>query len=535
MAVSVEIVSTEPYAGQKPGTSGLRKKVTVFKEKNYLGNFVQAIFDALPEAEYKGRTLLCSGDGRYFNKEAIQIVAEIAAANGVDRLWVGEHGWFSTPAASATIREREGGICAGGILLTASHNPGGETEDFGIKFNCANGGPAPENITNAIFQKTQVIKEIKRATLPLISTSKLGKETHELENGQKFTVEIINPYEDWVKLIKSVFDMESIKALIANPEFSFVYDALNGIAGPYAKELFLKELGASEKSLLQCESKEDFGGCHPDPNLTYAKALVETMKVFHPESADETTPLFGAAGDGDNDRNMILGRGWFVTPSDSVAIIAAYAPKCIPYFKDGLKGVSRSMPTSLALKKVADKLGYKHYEVPTGWKFFGNLMDAGLCSICGEESFGTGSDHVREKDGLWAVLCWLSILAYEAKQQGRIVTVKEVNEKFWQTYGRNYYSRYDYEGVTTEAGDEVMARMSKCKADSYGEVSAQTAKYLETNPVVDINIFKYEDVVDKSISDNQGVRVFFKDDSRFVIRLSGTGSSGATIRVFFER
>eukprot|EP01056_Protomagalhaensia_sp_Gyna25_P004808 Protomagalhaensia_sp_Gyna_25__4807@NODE_48_length_6292_cov_422_749400_g36_i0_p3_GENE_NODE_48_length_6292_cov_422_749400_g36_i0NODE_48_length_6292_cov_422_749400_g36_i0_p3_ORF_typecomplete_len379_score62_93PGM_PMM_I/PF02878_16/6_4e28PGM_PMM_II/PF02879_16/8_3e21PGM_PMM_III/PF02880_16/4_5e09_NODE_48_length_6292_cov_422_749400_g36_i020043140 len=357
--------STKAYTDQKPGTSGLRKKVTVFQQSNYLANFVQSIFDAL-ETGYRGGTLLVAGDGRYWNKEAIQIIAEIAAANGVGRLWIGQHGWMSTPAASCVIREREGGIAFGGILLTASHNPGGPSEDFGVKYNCHNGGPAPEAVTNAIYKKSKVIRRFKRLVLPKIDLVKLGK----VQVNEAFSYEIIDPVQDWMASMRRVFDMPLLKSLISHSKFSFVYDGLNGIAGPYAKAVFVDELGASSNSLVQCEPLEDFGGEHPDPNLTYAHKLVEIMKVKTPEKADSSTPLFGAAGDGDNDRNMILGRGWFVTPSDSVAIIASYATQCIPYFHHGLKGVSRSMPTSMALKQVAEKRKIPHYEVPTGWKFF---------------------------------------------------------------------------------------------------------------------------------------------------------------------
>eukprot|EP01054_Gregarina_sp_Poly1_P004643 Gregarina_sp_Poly_1__4642@NODE_2481_length_2069_cov_1270_161838_g1574_i0_p1_GENE_NODE_2481_length_2069_cov_1270_161838_g1574_i0NODE_2481_length_2069_cov_1270_161838_g1574_i0_p1_ORF_typecomplete_len583_score78_16PGM_PMM_III/PF02880_16/4_8e27PGM_PMM_I/PF02878_16/4_6e26PGM_PMM_II/PF02879_16/9_5e21PGM_PMM_IV/PF00408_20/3_6e09_NODE_2481_length_2069_cov_1270_161838_g1574_i01731921 len=540
MTMAIVTCGTKAYQDQKPGTSGLRKKVTVFQQENYLANFVQSIFNSLPATDYQGGTLLCSGDGRYWNKEAIQIIAEIAAGNGVKRLWIGKNGWMSTPAASCVIREREGGMAFGGILLTASHNPGGPSADFGVKYNCANGGPAPEVLTDLIFQNTQTITEIKKCEVPKIDLTKLGK----VEVCESFCYEIIDPVEDWLALMKQVFDMELLKSLIKNPSFSFVYDGLNGIAGPYARAIFVNELGAAESVLQQCEPLDDFGGEHPDPNLTYAHKLVSFMKVKSPELADSSTPMFGAAGDGDNDRNMILGRGWFVTPSDSVAIIASYATKCIPYFRDGLKGVSRSMPTSMALKQVAEKMSVTHYEVPTGWKFFGNLMDAGKLSICGEESFGTGSDHIREKDGLWAVLAWMSILAYRNKGAAEnqvppnLVTVRQINEEFWNEFGRNYYTRYDYEGVDTVGAASVLEHVANTNVQSVGsntDYSETTREYLKQNPIGEINIFEYTDPVDGSVSPNQGVRVIFGNGSRFVLRLSGTGSSGATIRLYIEK
>lgn len=528
-------ISTKPYEGQKPGTSGLRKKVKVFQQENYLANFVQSAFNALPKETYEGKTLLVSGDGRYYNREAVKIIAEIAAGNGVARLFVGQNGWMSTPAASCVIRERENGVCIGGFLLTASHNPGGPEEDFGVKYNCENGNPAPESLTNAIFEESTKIEKIKKIQLTDFDLSKIAT----LQLTDSFTVEIIDPVEDWLNCMKNIFDFDLLRSLLNHPLFSFVYDGLNGIAGPYAEAVFVKELGASPDCLVQCKVLEDFGGEHPDPNLTYAHKLVEIMKATKPQEATAATPVFGAAGDGDCDRNMILGRGWFVTPSDSVAIIAAYAQKCIPYFKNGLKGAARSMPTSLALKNVADKMGFPHYEVPTGWKFFGNLMDADLCSICGEESFGTGSDHIREKDGLWAVLAWLSILAYRNHPNtnttgAELISVQQINEEFWNEFGRNYYTRYDYEGVETEAAENVMKHIASVQT-AVSDLSEESKLYLTNNPLEKIEIFNYTDPVDQSVSPNQGIQVFFKDQSRFVLRLSGTGSSGATIRLYLER
>lgn len=531
---TVLTVPTTAYADQKPGTSGLRKKVVHFQQPHYLANFVQALFNALPESEYRDQTLLVSGDGRYWGREACQIIAEIAAANGVARLWIGKHAWVSTPAASCIIREREGGVCRGGLLLTASHNPGGPTEDFGIKYNMANGGPAPESITDAIYAETRKIVEYKRVPLPYIDMQTVGVQ----QLTDRFVVEIIDPVEDWVALMKRIFDFGMLKNLVSHPDFSFVYDGMNGIAGPYAKAIFVEELGCEPSSCLeQCEPLEDFGKGHPDPNLTYAHRLVEQMRVLTPSDCDDA-PVFGAAGDGDNDRNMILGRGWFVTPSDSVAIIADYAEKCIPYFAGGLKGVARSMPTSEALKLVGEKRNIQSFEVPTGWKFFGNLMDAGLCSICGEESFGTGSDHIREKDGLWAVLAWMSILAYRLKTDKKIVSMKQINEEFWAEYGRNYYVRYDYENVDSGAATRLMsyvAALDYVSGNESSDINVKESYCKQTNKVVKIDTFEYKDPVDQSVSANQGVRVFFADDSRFVLRLSGTGSSGATVRLYMEK
>lgn len=520
------IEATKPYDGQAPGTSGLRKKVTVFQQENYLANFVQSIFDALPKTDYEGQTMLVGGDGRFWNTEAIHEIVRIAAGNGVQRLWVGQYGWLSTPAGSAIIREREGGICRGGIILTASHNPGGPTEDFGIKYNCSNGGPAPEQLSDLIFAKTKTISKILvDDSIPKcgLDLTKLG--TQNLTS--KFVLEIIDPFDDWVSLMRSIFDFERLKSFISNPKFNFVYDGLNGIAGPYAKRLFLKELGAPGSCLIQCESMTDFGGTHPDPNLTYAKVLVDRMGLKSDGSLlPERTkvPDFGAAGDGDNDRNMILGREWFVTPSDSVAIIAAFAGDAIPYFKKNkISGVARSMPTSCSLKAVAETMGVPHYETPTGWKYFVNLMDAGKVSICGEESFGTGSNHIREKDGLWAVLAWLSILAHVNNDHESLnMSVQQINEEFWEKYGRNYYMRYDYEDLDTVAGQKV-----------YEE--AYEFRNKMTDGVVAVEHFDYTDPVDKSLTLKQGIQFRFADPGkRIIFRKSGTGSSGVTIRIYME-
>lgn len=536
----VSRVTTSPFDGQKPGTSGLRKKVKVFKQQNYLHNFVQASFNALSQDKIRGMTLVVSGDGRYFSKDAIQIIIKMAAANGVRSVWVGQNGLLSTPAVSAVIRERvgkDGTKASGAFILTASHNPGGPNEDFGIKYNMENGGPAPEAITDKIYENTKSIKEyIIAEDLPDVDISAIGTTNFTGPEGQ-FDVEVFDSAFDYVKLMKSIFDFQSIQKLLSSPKFTFCYDALHGVGGAYAKRIFVEELGAQESSLLNCVPKEDFGGGHPDPNLTYAKELVACMGLGKSDAKNEP-PEFGAASDGDADRNMILGKRFFVTPSDSVAIIAANAVDAIPYFSAGLKGVARSMPTSAALDVVAKHLNLKFFEVPTGWKFFGNLMDAGLCSICGEESFGTGSDHIREKDGIWAILAWLSILAYKNKENlggAKLVTVEEIVRKHWATYGRHYYIRYDYENVDAGAAKELMAYLVKLQS-SLPEVN-KIIKGIrsDVSNVAKADEFEYKDPVDGSISKHQGIRYMFEDGSRLIFRLSGTGSEGATIRVYIEQ
>ncbi|XP_022146387.1 phosphoglucomutase, cytoplasmic [Momordica charantia] len=531
---------TAPIDGQKPGTSGLRKKVKVFIQPNYLENFVQSTFNALTAEKVRGATLVVSGDGRYYSKDAIQIIIKMAAANGVRRIWVGQNGLLSTPAVSAVIRERvgaDGSRASGAFILTASHNPGGPHEDFGIKYNMENGGPAPEGITDKIYENTTSIKEYLIAEdIPNVDISAVGVSSFSGPEGQ-FDVEVFDSASDYVKLMKSIFDFESIRKLLSSPKFSFCYDALHGVAGAYAKRIFVEELGAQESSLLNCVPKEDFGGGHPDPNLTYAKELVDRMGLGKSKSGQEP-PEFGAAADGDADRNMVLGKRFFVTPSDSVAIIAANAVEAIPYFSAGLKGVARSMPTSAAVDVVAKNLNLKFFEVPTGWKFFGNLMDAGMCSVCGEESFGTGSDHIREKDGIWAVLAWLSILAYKNKGNldgGKLVTVEDIVRKHWATYGRHYYTRYDYENVDVGAAKELMANLVKLQS-SLAEVNGIVKGIRsDVSKVVHGDEFEYKDPVDGSISKHQGIRYLFEDGSRLVFRLSGTGSEGATIRLYIEQ
>ncbi|KAF5450359.1 hypothetical protein F2P56_030719 [Juglans regia] len=533
-------VETTPIDGQKPGTSGLRKKVKVFVQPNYLENFVQSTFNALTPEKIRGATLVVSGDGRYYSKDAIQIIIKMSAANGVRRIWVGQNGLLSTPAVSAVIRERvgiDGSRASGGFILTASHNPGGPHEDFGIKYNMENGGPAPEGITDKIYENTKTIKEYFNAeNLPDVDISTVGVTSFQGPEGQ-FDVEVFDSANDYLKLMKSIFDFDSIRKLLSSSKFTFCYDALHGVAGAYAKRIFVEELDAQESSLLNCTPKEDFGGGHPDPNLTYAKELVARMGLGKSNPQDEP-PEFGAAADGDADRNMILGKRFFVTPSDSVAIIAANAVEAIPYFSAGLKGVARSMPTSAALDVVAKHLNLKFFEVPTGWKFFGNLMDAGLCSVCGEESFGTGSDHIREKDGIWAVLAWLSILAHKNKENlggEKLVTVEDIVRQHWTTYGRHYYTRYDYENVDAGAAKELMACLVELQS-SLSEVN-EIVKGMrsDVSKVVHADEFEYKDPIDGSVSKHQGIRYLFEDGSRLIFRLSGTGSEGATIRLYIEQ
>lgn len=500
--MSIQTVATQAFSDQKPGTSGLRKKVRVFQQPHYLQNFVQSIFDTLEIPA--NATLTLGGDGRYFNKEAIQVIIKMAAANGFGKVLVGQHGILSTPAASHLIRKYQ---TFGGIILSASHNPGGPDDDFGIKYNTSNGGPAPEKITDAIFANTKQISQYKLADLPEVDLTSIGVTTLD-----GFVVEVIDAVSDYAELMESMFDFAAIKRWLAAGH-RLTFDAMHAVTGPYAKEILGNRLGASADSLMNCEVSENFGGGHPDPNLTYAEDLV---KVAYGAQA----PDFAAASDGDGDRNMILGNHFFVTPSDSLALIAANA-KLIPAYAQGLSGVARSMPTSGAVDRVAAKLGIACYETPTGWKFFGNLMDAGRVTLCGEESFGTGSDHVREKDGLWAVLCWLNLLAATGE------SVESLVRKHWQTYGRNVYSRHDYEGVPTEQANAVMAHIKAQFASLPGQVFGSYT----VNTVDD---FSYTDPVDGSVSTGQGLRILFACGSRVVIRLSGTGTEGATIRVYLE-
>ncbi|MCD2174011.1 alpha-D-glucose phosphate-specific phosphoglucomutase [Rhizobium sp. C4] len=499
----IKTVATTPFEGQKPGTSGLRKKVPVFAQPNYAENFIQSIFDSLEG--FAGQTLVIGGDGRYFNREVIQIAIKMAAANGFGKVMVGQGGILSTPAASNVIRKYK---AFGGIVLSASHNPGGPNEDFGIKYNIGNGGPAPEKITDAIYARTKVIDAYRIADVADIDLDKVGTQTVE-----GMTVEVIDPVADYAALMESLFDFDAIRALIAGGT-RVVIDSMGAVTGPYATEILEKRLGAPAGSVRNSTPLPDFGGHHPDPNLVHAKELYDD--VMSPEGPD-----FGAASDGDGDRNMVVGKGMFVTPSDSLAIIAANATVA-PGYKKGIAGIARSMPTSAAADRVAAKLGIGMYETPTGWKFFGNLLDAGMATVCGEESFGTGSDHVREKDGLWAVLFWLNILA--ARKQ----SVAEIVKAHWAEYGRNYYSRHDYEEVDTDAANGLMAHLR----DSLATLPGQTFGALEVEAADD---FAYHDPVDGSVSKNQGIRILFKGGSRVVFRLSGTGTAGATLRVYVER
>ena len=495
---------TQPIAGQRPGTSGLRKKVTVFQQPHYLENFVQAIFDSLEG--FAGATLVLGGDGRFHNLAAIQTILRMAAANGFGRVLVGQGGILSTPAASCVIRKHQ---AFGGIILSASHNPGGPEGDFGIKYNTGNGGPAPEKITEAIYANTQKIGRYLTLDAPEIDVTTLG--THTLGAMQ---VEVIDPVADHAELLATLFDFERIGAMLRRPGFRICFDAMHAVTGPYAHEIFVKRLGAPAASVINGVPLPDFGGGHPDPNPTYAEELVKTM--FATDAPD-----FGAASDGDGDRNMIVGRSFIVTPSDSLAVLAANA-HLVPGYAAGLKGVARSMPTSAAVDRVAASLGIASYETPTGWKFFGNLLDAGKATLCGEESAGTGSDHVREKDGVWAVLFWLDILAARGE------SVEAIVRDHWRRFGRNFYSRHDYEGVDTAAANALMAHLRDSLASLPGRAfGAET--------IASADDFAYTDPVDGSLSTAQGIRVGLASGSRVVFRLSGTGTEGATLRVYLER
>ncbi|MDE2299059.1 MAG: alpha-D-glucose phosphate-specific phosphoglucomutase [Burkholderiales bacterium] len=519
--MNTKTVPTRPIEGQRPGTSGLRKKVTRFQQAPYLENFVQSIFDALEGIA--GQTLVLGGDGRYFNDTAIQTILRMAAANGVARVLVGQHGILSTPAASCVIRKR---AAFGGIILSASHNPGGPQGDFGIKYNTGNGGPAPEKITEAIYACTQTIARYLTVEAPDIDLARIGSTPL-----AGMAVEVIDPVVDHADLLATLFDFDRIGALLRSGTWRMCFDAMHAVTGPYAHEIFVRRLGAPPDSVMNGVPLADFGGGHPDPNPTYAADLIAAMNA--PGSGAGThaapgsgagmqaAPDFGAASDGDGDRNMIVGRHFIVTPSDSLAVLAANA-HLVPGYAAGLKGVARSMPTSAAVDRVAAALGILCFETPTGWKFFGNLLDAGQVTLCGEESAGTGSDHVREKDGLWAVLFWLNILAV------RGLSVEQVLRDHWQRFGRNYYSRHDYEGVDSTAANALIAQLRASLATLPGRV-------IDGATVASADDFAYTDPVDGSVSTAQGVRIGLHDGSRIVFRLSGTGTEGATLRVYLER
>ncbi len=502
-------IRTTPFDGQKPGTSGLRKKVSVFQTPHYLENFVQCIFDSLEG--FEGRTLVIGGDGRFHNAEAIQTIIKMAAASGFGDLLVGQGGLLSTPAASAVIRKNK---AFGGIILSASHNPGGPDGDFGIKYNTSNGGPAPEQVTAKIFEKTKTIETYRIADAPDLDLGKIG-----VTKVGDCSVHIIDPVEDYQELMATLFDFDQIRDLFQQKKFRLRFDAMSAITGPYARSVLERSLGAPAGTVINGEPLPDFGGHHPDPNPVHCSALVEALTVKS-TPADAPAPDMGAASDGDGDRNMIVGRNMVVSPSDSLAILAANA-HLAPGYSRGLSGVARSMPTSQAVDKVAEKLGIPCYETPTGWKFFGNLLDAGKATLCGEESAGTGSDHVREKDGLWAVLLWLNILA--VRQQ----SVADVVHDHWQTYGRHYYSRHDYEAVDTSAAEGVMQHLRE-------QLSTLAGRTIGSLTVEKADDFSYADPVDGSTSNHQGIRIFFTSGARTIFRLSGTGTEGATLRVYLE-
>ena len=502
--MNIKIVPTTPFEGQRPGTSGLRKKVTVFEQPRYLENFVQSVFNSLED--FHGKTLVVGGDGRYFNRKAIQTIIKMAVANGFGELMIGKGGLLSTPATSCIIRKYQ---AFGGLILSASHNPGGPNADFGIKYNISNGGPAPEKVTETIYANSQKIENYVIADTPDVDLDTVGEKIL-----GETKIKIIDPVADYAEMMAKLFDFDLIKRLFQIGKFKMRYDAMNAVTGPYAKYILEGVLKAPEGTVVNAVPKEDFGGLHPDPNLVYAHTLVEEM-------FSDNGPDFGAASDGDGDRNMILGHKFYVNPSDSLAVIVANFWNA-PGYDRGLTGVARSMPTSQAVDRVARGMGMSCYETPTGWKFFGNLLDANKATICGEESFGTGSNHVREKDGLWAVLYWLNIIA------ATNMSVEEIVKAHWKKYGRNYYSRHDYEGVDGALAKAMMDDMT-ARAES------EVGKFYGDYEVETFDNFTYVDPVDKSVSKNQGVRVLFKDGSRIVFRLSGTGTQGATVRVYIEK
>ncbi|MGC5779746.1 alpha-D-glucose phosphate-specific phosphoglucomutase [Methylobacterium sp. NFXW15] len=503
MTMTPTTIPTTPYSDQKPGTSGLRKKVPVFRQRHYVENFVQAIFDSI--ADTAGKTLVLGGDGRFLNREVVQIILRLAAGNGFGRVLVGRGGLLSTPAASCVIRKHK---AIGGIILSASHNPGGPEGDFGIKFNAANGGPAPESLTDAIFARAKAITAFTLVEAPDLDLDRLG----ETRLGA-MAVEVIDPVADYAELMRELIDFEAISTMFASG-FRMRFDAMSAVTGPYATAILEGMLGAPQGTVVNATPKEDFGGHHPDPNPVHCHDLYDLMQG--PDAPD-----FGAASDGDGDRNMIVAPGLFVTPSDSLALLTAHA-HLAPGYAGGLKGVARSMPTSRATDRVAASLGIGAYETPTGWKFFGNLLDAGLITLCGEESAGTGSNHVREKDGLWAVLLWLNILAATGERADALVRAH------WARFGRDYYARHDYEEVDSDAANGLMdalrAKLGGLPGTRIGDLTVSTA-----------DEFAYKDPVDGSLTERQGIRIAFAEDARVVFRLSGTGTAGATLRVYLER
>ena len=499
-----DTVTTFPYPDQQPGTAGLRKRVTVFQQPHYLENFIQSIFETV--GDFRGKTLVIGGDGRHFNREAAQVILRMAAANGVGKILIGRDAMLSTPAASCVIRKNG---AFGGFLLTASHNPGGPDGDFGIKYDTENGGLASEKITARIYEYSRRIASYKICKESAPDISRIG--TMALGN---MTVEVIDPTADFQAMMADLFDFEAIGKLLSSSGFKFCFDAMHGITGPYAKAIFEQRMGAPNGTVINGQSLPDFGGGHPDPNPTHARTL---MNLMHRTDA----PDFGAASDGDGDRNMIIGKHCYVSPSDSLAVIAAHA-NLAPGYRNGLAGLARSMPTSQAVDRVAARLNIPLYETPTGWKFFCNLLDAGRISICGEESYGTGSSHIREKDGLWAILMWLNILAIRKQP------VATIMREHWRTFGQNIYTRHDYEGITEDAGRGIMEHLRQ-------KLPALPGNRLGNNVVSMADEFEYCDPVDGSISSRQGFRIGFEGGSRIAFRLSGTGTSGATLRVYLEQ
>ena len=495
-------VDIESFAGQKPGTSGLRKKVTEFTQPHYIEAFVQAILNTLGDC--RGKCLVLGGDGRYYNREAIQRILPVAAANGIGRIILGQGGLLSTPAASCLIRKH---AADGGIILSASHNPGGPDGDFGIKFNSANGGPAPESVTDAIYRETTTLTAYQSCAAEEVDIDRLG--SWDMLGMQ---IDVVDPVEDYAALLETLFDFDAIAEIFHGGRFRMRFDAMHAVTGPYARAILEQRLGAGEGTVMNGEPLPDFGGGHPDPNLAHARVLVELMNGDDP-------PAFGAASDGDGDRNMVLGRGTYINPCDSLAVIAANA-QLLPGYGE-LAGVARSMPTSRAVDRVAKYRGIECFETPTGWKFFGNLMDAGRITLCGEESFGTGSNHVREKDGLWAVLCWLNIIA--VRQQSALAILRE----HWRRFGRDYFTRHDYEGIDSEAAasllDELRGKLPSLAGQAFGDEVVSAAEE-----------YAYVDPIDGSRSEAQGIQIHFESGGRIVFRLSGTGTSGATLRVYCE-